>query len=237
MPDPITAGVFLAWVGGKALDRGFDRGIDWLIDRARDNRGTRQAPWGDSPYAFDITVGNNLRIQSRTPVLLTLQEATNPSGGTIISLMLGETTRLSLPRGNFVSSAMIVDPQRTTGALPVLRGFGWSQLQVGQGASRLVIPTQSPTPRLLSDVGLRKPDGSPLFRVPQARQLPSATGPLVLPTTRRASNCRAATVINGYYCGNPLASGSTRLCTKHRLLLRLGTTIYDYDTRRQIYSD
>ncbi|MEV4053945.1 hypothetical protein AB0J55_22370 [Amycolatopsis sp. NPDC049688] len=235
MVDPIVVGPMLGWAAAKVADRLFDRVLDRVFDGPR----TWQTPWRGGTDTIDITIGNHLRLQARTPVIVTLQEAGDPSGGAIVSLLLGDSTRLSVPRGDYVGSAMILDPSRGTGSDPLLRGFGWSRLQTG--TSRLEIPAHAPNARLLSDVGLRRPDGTPLFRLPPTRrwtppadrQIRTRSG-LFIPDagasarTRNPSACRALASLDRQ-CTNPPTTAK-QLCPAHLRQLGHGLMVYDFQT-------
>lgn len=242
MVDPFVVGPFLGWAAGRVADRLFDR----LLDRVFDGPRTWRTPWDDGPDTLEITVGNHLRIQARTPVILTLQQAGDTSGGSVVSLMLGDTTRVSLPRGNYVGSAMIMDPARESGARPLLRGFGWSPVRIAdRGPAQLVIPTHVPSVRQLSDVGLNQPDGTPLFRLPPTRrwtppverQIRTRSGlfipdPGPAPRTRNPFACSALDSMDKQ-CSNSPAPGG-KLCPQHLRQQRQGLIVYDFQSRRPI---
>ena len=157
-----NAGGALAWLAQGAASNLLDR----LVDRALD--GPPQPPtWPRTGPAgtVEITVRHHLAAKARTPVILTLQEDGSPSG-TAFSTMLGHTTRLTLPGGRYFGAALVVDPLRRTYPGPTLQGIGWSRLTVAaRRTSPLVIPARRPTEPVLLSLGLRRPDGTPLFRL------------------------------------------------------------------------
>ena len=56
---------------------------------------------------------------------------------------------------------MVVDPARRT-----LQGIGWSRLTVKpRRTSPCLIPATRPSVPVILQLGLRKPDGTPLFRL------------------------------------------------------------------------
>ncbi|RSM43968.1 hypothetical protein DMA12_17250 [Amycolatopsis balhimycina DSM 5908] len=159
--DSYTGGA-LAWLAQGAASNLLER----LVDRALD--GPPQLPaWprpGRTPAGTaEISVRQHLTTKVRTPVILTLQEAGGRTG-TVFSVMLGHTTRVALPGGDYFGAAMVVDPLRRRG--PTLQGIGWARLTVAaHRTSPVVIPAQRPTAPVLLGLGLRKPDGTPLFRL------------------------------------------------------------------------
>jgi hypothetical protein len=162
------AGGALTWFAQSAASNLLDR----LVERAL--AGPPQPPaWprpgGEPAGTVQISVRHHLSTRTRTPVILTLQEDGSRSG-TAFSMLLGHSTRVALPGGNYFGVAMIVDPQRPTRPGRTLRGIGWSRLTVTpRRISPLVIAAHHPTAPVVLQLGLRKPDGTPLFRLPPSR--------------------------------------------------------------------
>lgn len=154
----------LAWLAQSAASNLLDR----LVDRALD--GTPQLPAWPRPAktaagTVEITVRHHLPAKVRTPVILTLQEDGGHTG-TAFAVVLGHTARIALPGGHYFGAAMIVDPQRRTRSGRVLQGIGWARLKVtARGTSPVVIAAQRPSAPVILQLGLRKPDGTPLFRL------------------------------------------------------------------------
>jgi hypothetical protein len=112
-----------------------------------------------------MSVRHHVSVKGRTPVILTLQEDGSHTG-TVFSVMLGHTTRIAVPGGRYFGAAMVVDPLRRTRSGPALQGIGWSRLTVAvRRTSPFLIPVQRPTAPVLLQLGLRKADGTPLFRI------------------------------------------------------------------------
>jgi hypothetical protein len=165
--DSHTGGA-LAWLAQGAASNLLDR----LVDRALDGPPPMPA-WprlgGSPPGTVEISVRHQLTIRTRTPVILTLQEDGSRTG-TVFSIVLGHTTRVNLPGGDYFGAAMIVDPLARKRSGQTLQGIGWSRLTVTtRRTSPLVIPAHHPTAPMLLQLGLRKADGTPLFRLPPSR--------------------------------------------------------------------
>jgi hypothetical protein len=165
--DPHTGGS-LAWLAQGAASNLLDR----LVDRALDGPPPMPA-WprlgGSAPGTVVISVRHQLTIRTRTPVILTLQEDGSRTG-TVFSAVLGHTTRIAVPGGDYFGVAMIVDPLARTRSGQTLQGIGWSRLTVGaRRTSPLVIPAHHPTAPVILQLGLRKADGTPLFRLHPSR--------------------------------------------------------------------
>jgi hypothetical protein len=161
--DPHPGGA-LAWLAQGAASNLLDR----LVDRALAGPPLTPA-WpslgASPPGTVEIGVRHHLAVKVRTPVILTLQEEGSRTG-TIFSVVLGHTTRVTLPAGRYFGAAMIVDPQRRSRSGPTLQGIGWSRLTIAaRRTSPLVIPAERPTAPVLLALGLRRPDGTPLFRL------------------------------------------------------------------------
>jgi hypothetical protein len=161
--DPHTGGA-LAWLAQGAASNLLDR----LVDRALD--GSPPSPaWprlaGAPAGTVEMSVRHHVSVKGRTPVILTLQEDGSHTG-TVFSVMLGHTTRIAVPGGRYFGAAMVVDPLRRTRSGPALQGIGWSRLTVAvRRTSPFLIPVQRPTAPVLLQLGLRKADGTPLFRI------------------------------------------------------------------------
>jgi hypothetical protein len=149
----------LAWLAQGAASNLLDR----LVDRALDGPPAAPAwprPGKAAAGTAEITVRHHNTAKVRTPVILTLQEDGSRSG-TAFSIVLGHTARVALPGGRYFGAALVVDPQRRT-----LRGLGWSHLTVAaRRTSPVVIPADRPSAPLVLQLGLRKADGTPLFRL------------------------------------------------------------------------
>jgi hypothetical protein len=165
--DPHAGGA-LTWLAQGAASNLLDR----LVDRAL--AGPPQPPaWpgpGRAPAgAVEITVRHHLTLRTRMPVILTLQEDGGRSG-TAFSMLLGHTARVALPGGDYFGAAMIVEPGQRTRSGPTLRGLGWARLTViPRGTTPLVIAARHPTAPVVLRLGLRRPDGTPLFRLPPSK--------------------------------------------------------------------
>jgi hypothetical protein len=161
--DPLTGGA-LAWLAQGAASNLLDR----LVDRALDGSPLSPVwprPPGSPTGTVEMSVRHHLAAKGRTPVILTLQEAGSRTG-TVFSVVLGHTARISVPDGHYFGAAMVVDPLRRTRSGPTLQGIGWSWLTVAaRRTSPFLIPVQRPTAPVLLQLGLRKADGTPLFRV------------------------------------------------------------------------
>jgi hypothetical protein len=166
--DSRTGGA-LTWLAQGAASNLLDR----LVDRALDGPPLPPA-WpprrgGSAPGTVEISVRHHLTIRTRTPVILTLQEDGSRTGK-VFSVVLGHTTRVNLPGGDYLGAAMIVDPLERKRPGHTLQGIGWSRLTVtSRRTSPLVIPAHHPTAAVLLQLGLRKADGTPLFRLPPSR--------------------------------------------------------------------
>jgi hypothetical protein len=161
--DPHTGGA-LAWLAQGAASNLLDR----LVDRALD--GSPQSPaWprpaGSPAGTVEISVRHHVTAKGRTPVILTLQEEDSRTG-TAFSVVLGHTARIAVPGGRYFGAAMVIDPLRRTRSGPTLQGIGWSHLTVAaRRTSPFLIPVHRPTAPVLLQLGLRRTDGTPLFRL------------------------------------------------------------------------
>jgi hypothetical protein len=155
--DPNTGA--LAWLAQGAASNLLDR----LVDRALDGPTAPPAwprPAKGPAGTVEISVRYHLAAKGRTPVILTLQEE-GSRAGTAFSVVLGHTARLALPGGRYFGAAMVVDPARRT-----LQGIGWSRLTVAaHRTSPCLIPAGRPSAPVMLQLGLRKVDGTPLFRL------------------------------------------------------------------------
>jgi hypothetical protein len=116
----------------------------------------------------DFTVRHHL-ARTRVPVILTFQKFGDPSTGTTLPMVLGDTAQLTLPRNHYLVTALIIDLPTTPGAKPTLRGLGWVQPWVADNhTAAITIATAHPTDELVEKIGLKKPDGSMLFAIPPA---------------------------------------------------------------------
>ncbi len=151
----------LAWLAQGATSNLLDR----LVDRALDGPSTPPAwprPAKTPAGTVEISVRHHLAAKGRrTPVILTLQEDGSRTG-TAFPAVLGHTARIALPGGRYFGVAMVVDPARRT-----LQGIGWSHLTVAaRQTSPCLIPANRPSAPVILQLGLRKADGTPLFRLP-----------------------------------------------------------------------
>ncbi|NBH07567.1 hypothetical protein [Amycolatopsis sp. SID8362] len=149
----------LTWLAQGAASNLVDRLVDRVLD------GSPPAPaWprpGRTPAGtVEISVRHHSAAKVRTPVILTLQE-TGSRTGTVFSVVLGHTARIAVPGGDYFGAAMVVDPARRT-----LQGIGWSRLTVAaRRTSPCLIPAGRPSAPVILQLGLRKADGTPLFRL------------------------------------------------------------------------
>ncbi|MEU0535691.1 hypothetical protein [Amycolatopsis tolypomycina] len=262
MAEPIT--LALLWLGQTAgaavIGRLAERGVDRLLDGPRQLvlppvAEPRRHRLGDVTSDLDITV--RFGGLERRPVLLALQTAPREgerTAGVTVPMVLGETAHLTLPRDDYLISALVLDPPRDLGGKPVLYGIGWVRHWVASSRTdRLAITTEKPTENLLKKLGLQAADGTGPFDLapPGAiapRQLPAAPGGFPAPSAAAAiiarsaergaalrsltTQCRAAVSRFGPRCSySALADG---LCLTHSTSLKRGHTVYDWDTREQI---
>jgi hypothetical protein len=191
-------------------------------------------------------------------VLLAFQTAPGPDPagtplGVTVPMVLGETAHLTLPRDDYLISALVLDPPAELGGKPVLHGVGWVRHWVASsGTDRLTIATEAPTKKLLRKLGLQAPDGTSPFELPSpgtaAPQPLPATGTLArlpagnavnvnrfLGPTSSRRQCRAALSRFGARCTFPGAMFSQNgLCLSHSNAVKRGETVYEWDTRQRI---
>ncbi|MET8854136.1 hypothetical protein [Amycolatopsis sp. NPDC004625] len=149
----------LAWLAQGAASNLLDR----LVDRALDGPAAPPAwprPATTPAGTVEISVRHHLAAKARTPVIITLQEDGSRTG-TAFPAVLGHTARIALPGGRYFGAAMVLDPARRT-----LQGIGWSRLTVAaRRTSPCLIPVTRPSAPVILQLGLRKADGTPLFRL------------------------------------------------------------------------
>ncbi|SEF35627.1 hypothetical protein SAMN05421837_108219 [Amycolatopsis pretoriensis] len=262
----------LAWAGQKAADvfigRLAEKGADRLVDRFDDRRRKTvvvpeppDAPprhrLGDVTSDIDIVVRHLPSSGQR--VLLTFQAtplAGERTSGVIVPMLLGEAAHLTLPRGDYLIGALVLDPPPNSGGKPVLRGVGGVRHWVASNRTeQLTIRTAAPTPDLLGQLGLLRPDGAGPFQIaPQKpvtapRQLPEVPGIQArldaaakvgahakalaqAASAGEAQRCRAATADLGPRC--TVRAGANGLCPFHSAALKLGETLYDWSSGKPI---
>ncbi|WP_156081311.1 hypothetical protein [Amycolatopsis vancoresmycina] len=273
MPEPFT--MSLIWLGQTAgaaiVGRLAERGIDRLLDGPRQvvlppvppRAEPRRHRLGDVTSDVDITV--RAALAGRRPVLLAFQTAPREgerTAGVTVPMVLGETAHLTLPRDDYLISALVLDPPAELGGKPVLHGVGWVRHWVASsGTDRLTIASQVPTPQLLEKLGLRSADGTSPFEIaprttPAPRLLPSAGAAAASAAAAAARHaaaaasadrfgrsaqragrprCRAATSRFGSRCFHPpFGIGGTGLCMLHHNALNRGETVYDWSSRQPI---
>ncbi|WP_410644633.1 hypothetical protein [Amycolatopsis sp. lyj-346] len=262
MPEPIT--MSLIWLGQAAgaaiVGRLAERGMDRLLDGPRQvvlppvppRAEPRRHRLGDVTSDLDITVRHT--PAGRQPVLLALQTAPRDgerTPGVTVPMVLGETSHLTLPRDDYLISALVLDQPAEFGGKPVLHGVGWIRhWAASSGTDRLTITTETPTEQLLRKLGLQAPDGASPFELPP----PGSAAPRQLPGTPTAAQlaavkqrftalgaaagrhqCRAAMISRfGLRCTSPVSQSQYRLCLNHAIALNGGKAVYDWQTRQQI---
>ncbi|MFF1608757.1 hypothetical protein ACFVYA_13325 [Amycolatopsis sp. NPDC058278] len=268
MPEPIT--MSLLWLGQAAgaaiVGRLAERGMDRLLDGPRQvvvpplppRAEPRRHRLGDVTSDLDITVRHT--PAGRRPVLLAFQTAPREgerTAGVTVPMVLGETAHLTLPRDDYLISALVLDPPAELGGKPVLHGIGWVRHWVASsGTDRLTIATEVPRKKLLRKLGLQAPDGTSPFELPPPSaaalgQLPAAPAPLpgaqLMPraipkrftpigTAGLQRQCRAADLSRfGPRCTSlAVALGGNGLCVTHSLALTRGRPVYEWSTRQPI---
>ncbi|WP_103350150.1 hypothetical protein [Amycolatopsis sp. CA-128772] len=185
MAEPFT--MSLIWLGQAAgaaiVGRLAERGVDRLLDGPRQvvrppAAEPRRHRLGDVTSDLDITVRH--LAAGRRAVLLAFQTAPRDgerTAGVTVPMVLGETAHLTLPRDDYLISALVLDPPAELGGKPVLHGVGWVRHWVAStGTDRLTIASQAPTQQLLEKLGLRSADGTSPFEIapPGAATPPNA---------------------------------------------------------------
>ena len=186
MVDPVVTGA-LIWLVQRLLDKGIDRIFDATFDTRKQAplqpavapmvAGRRHDLTADGAQGTsDVDIGVRYHAQTgRAPVILTFQKFGTKSGGATFPMVLGDTAHLTLRRDHYLIAALVVDLPRTAGALPTLRGIGWTQEWVADNHVRKVaITTRHPTEALVQEVGLTKSDGRCPFILAPAPATPAA---------------------------------------------------------------
>ncbi|NUT96159.1 MAG: hypothetical protein HOY78_29440 [Saccharothrix sp.] len=217
MADPSGA---LLWLGQQIAAYGVNR----LLDHVRDQRqpaARRQdlSVAGGVPTSdVDVVVRHDQPWRG-SPVILTFQPIDDNSGGITFPMALGDPAYLTLRRGHYLVTALVLYLPRQLGAMPTLRGLGWTQAWVADNhTKRIVVHTRWPTQELVNRLGLYRPDGAPVFLLEEPpRRALTASG---------SYGCRAEATRGDGRCWRP--PGTAGLCWTHRLRVRLGKTVYDY---------
>lgn len=188
MLEPFIAS--LGWVGQKAVDtlvsKSVERGVDRFMDRQRQTVVVPAAPTAPARHRLgnvtsDVDIVVRSAFAERRPVLPAFQtvpgRGERPRGVTVPTV-LGEITHLTLPRDDYLISALVLDPPADFGDRPVVRGVGWIRSWVaGTATARLTIETTTPTTELLEKLGLRTPDGAGPVEPPKAAVVSQRPGP------------------------------------------------------------
>ncbi len=166
----------LAWVGQKTAEAVIgqlaERGVERFSARQRQTVVPEAAAAPTRHRLGDVTSDVDIVVQhrpaTRQPVLLTFQ-ATPLDGertsGVTVPMVLGETAHLTLPRADYLISALVLDPLANIGDKPVLRAVGGIRHYLASTRTeQLTIVTGAPTATLLTTLGLLKPDGTGPFR-------------------------------------------------------------------------
>ncbi|RSD23841.1 hypothetical protein [Amycolatopsis eburnea] len=267
MAEPFT--MSLVWLGQAAAGAIVGRLAERAVDRVLD--GPRRAVVVPAPARHrlgDVTSDVDVVVRhtpaGRRPVLLAFQtaprEGERPQGVTV-PMVLGETAHLTLPRDDYLISALVLDSPAELGGKPVLHGVGWVRRWIAStGVDRLTIATDAPTQKILRKLGLQAADGTSPFElappkpasVPQ--EFPAAFGeqPAAVratlaaqaaaraaasrPGLPAATQCRAAAGGRlGQRCPHrPFGIGGTGLCMTHYHAYKRGEAVYDWKNRRQI---
>ncbi|MET8854137.1 hypothetical protein [Amycolatopsis sp. NPDC004625] len=249
----------LAWVGQKTAEAVIgqlaERGVKKLTDRGRQAVVVPAAHTrhrlGDVTSDVDIAVRHRPATGQR--VLLTFQAtplAGERTSGVTVPMVLGETAHLTLPRADYLISALVFDHPADPGAKPVLRGVGGIRHYVASTKTeQLTIETGTPTAPLLTTLGLADSKGTGPFQ--PAPHLPAtATSPaerkaafLLAKIEERdaqveagtATRCRAATSGSESRCPAPVALfDDNGTCYHHLAELVKGVPVYDFRTGRPI---
>lgn len=256
----------LAWLGQKTIDAVVgqiaERGAERLVDRF-DRRHTVIVP--DTPTRHrlgDVTSDVDIDVRHLPParqrVLLAFQLAPHSgerTAGVTVPMVLGETAHLTLPRGDYLITALVLDPPADPRGKPVLRGIGWVRhWAASTKTDRLTIETGAPTTTLLRQLGLLTPEGTGPFVLPVPKaaappRLPGtpspplsellarlrASGVPVKPSGQEPPQCRAATGPSGPRCGSRAAvSAANGLCLFHNAARELGEPVHAWPTGKPI---
>ncbi|WP_329050447.1 hypothetical protein OG738_01115 [Amycolatopsis sp. NBC_01488] len=203
MPEPFT--MSLIWLGQAAgaaiVGRLAERGVDRLLDGRRQTVLVPDTPAAPRRHRLgDVTSDVDIFVRHRTAplprsVLLAFQTAPRDgelARGVTVPMVLGETAHLTLPRDDYLISALVLDPPADLGGKPVLHGVGWVRHWVASnGTERLTIASQAPTQQLLEKLGLRSADGTSPFEIAPRTTTPSAA-PRQLPSAGDAAAGAAA---------------------------------------------
>lgn len=246
----------LGWVLEKLVGRIAEKGADRVVDRLDDRwrRKPVDVPEPTRHRLGDVTSDVDIVVRHVPPsgqrVLLTFQVtplAGERTSGVIVPMLLDEAAHLTLPRGDYLIGALVLDPPAAFGGKPLLRGVGGIQHFVaGNQTDRLTIPTAAPTTDLLKKLGLLTPDGSGPFQtalpkaaVPQRsspteilRELTARRAAVSQPKAVEAPSCRAATADFGPRCTAPARANG--LCLFHSSARALGETVRDWTTGKPI---
>jgi hypothetical protein len=185
--EPFLIGV-LGWLGREIAAKGLDRLMDRVIDGPAVHRNVIAAvpvrrhdiSGGAVPSSdADIVVKHQVAgaAFARVPVLLTFQDANHqPSDGMPFPMVLTETAHVTVRRGHYLVTALVLDLPAKPGKKPTLRSIGWCRLWIASNTTeKISIAGQHPTDELLGELGLKKPDGSSLFKLPPKPALPAAS--------------------------------------------------------------
>ncbi|MBN6039714.1 hypothetical protein [Amycolatopsis sp. 195334CR] len=180
--EPVLVGA-LVWLGQLIVARGVERVMDAAIENFGDRpaepaavpvaavrRHDLTAPGAQASSDVDITPRYHRQSGHRTPAILTVQKFGDSTTGTTVPMVLGDTAHLTLVRGHYLVTALVLDLPRHRGDKPALRGLGWADLWLAENATtRLTVGTRHPTEELVDEIGLKQQDGTPVFTLPPAR--------------------------------------------------------------------
>lgn len=173
MVDPFVTGM-LVWLAKEIASRG----IGLLFDRAAGTAVATVSPAAPGLPAVrrydlsggaavtsdaDVTVRFTAGAGQRLPVVLAVQDAAERTGDPF-PMVLTDTAHLTLRRGAYLMTALVLRLPEEAGALPVLRGVGWQRPWIaGNAVERVGITTSAPTKKMVRKLGLVGPDGAALF--------------------------------------------------------------------------
>jgi len=128
----------------------------------------------------DVTVQYVASLtMTRLPVVLTFQDADGSGKGEPFPMVLTDTAHVTLRRGHYLITALVLRLPTESGVKPTLRAIGWQRPWIaGNSAEQLKITTSAPTAKLVKELGLVGSDGKPLFTLPPKnppRALPSGS--------------------------------------------------------------